>query len=62
MAQVFLCEFCDFSKNPFFQKTPLVAASELIKLKLNKVQNKVRLAIYFFKVTIETLEKGDKCV
>ena len=25
-AQVFSCEFCDFSKNTFFHRTPLVAA------------------------------------
>ena len=29
MAQVFSCEFCEISKNTFFQKTPPVAASEL---------------------------------
>ena len=28
MAQVFSYEFCDISKNTFFHKTPLVAASE----------------------------------
>ena len=27
MAQVFSCEFCKISKNTFFYKTPLVAAS-----------------------------------
>ena len=28
LAQVFYCEFCEISKNTFFQITPLVAASE----------------------------------
>ena len=28
LAQVFSCEFCKISKNTFFHKTPLVAASE----------------------------------
>ena len=27
LAQVFSCEFCKISKNTFFHKTPLVAAS-----------------------------------
>ena len=27
LAQVFSCEFCEISKNTFFQRTPLVAAS-----------------------------------
>ena len=27
MAQVFSCEFCKISKNTFFRRTPLVAAS-----------------------------------
>ena len=29
LAQVFSCEFCEISKNTFFYKTPLVAASLL---------------------------------
>ena len=27
-AQVFSCEFCEISKNTYFHRTPLVAASE----------------------------------
>ena len=27
LEQVFFCEFCEFSRNIFFYKTPLVAAS-----------------------------------
>ena len=27
LAQVFFCEFCEISKNTFFNRTPLVAAS-----------------------------------
>ena len=27
LAQVFYCEFCEISKNTFFHRTPLVAAS-----------------------------------
>ena len=27
LAQVFSCEFCEFSKNTFLHRTPLVAAS-----------------------------------
>ena len=27
LAQVFSCEFCEISKNTFFHRTPLVAAS-----------------------------------
>ena len=29
LAQVFSCEFCEISKKTFFQRTPIVAASEL---------------------------------
>ena len=29
LAQMFSCEFCEISKNTFFHRTPLVAASEL---------------------------------
>ena len=28
LTQVFSCEFCEISKNTFFHKTPLLAASE----------------------------------
>ena len=31
LAQVFSCAFCEISKNTFFNITPLVAASELLK-------------------------------
>ena len=31
LAQVFSCEFCEISKNTFFHRTPLVAASFLIQ-------------------------------
>ena len=30
LAQVFSCEFCEISKNTFFHRTSLVAASEYI--------------------------------
>ena len=30
LAQVFSCEFCEISKNTFFYRTPLVAASDWI--------------------------------
>ena len=29
LAQVFSCEFCEISKNTFFYRTPLVAASDI---------------------------------
>ena len=29
LAQVFYCEFCEISKNTFFQRTPLVDASKI---------------------------------
>ena len=32
LAQVFSCEFCEISKNTFFYRTPLVAASVYWKL------------------------------
>ena len=32
LAQVFPCEFCEISKNIFFYKTPLVAASNHPKM------------------------------
>ena len=32
LAQVFSCEFCEISKNTFSYRTPLVAASEILKL------------------------------
>ena len=28
LAQVFSCQFCEISKNTFYYRTPLVAASE----------------------------------
>ena len=31
LAQVFSCEFCEISKNTFFYRTPLVAASACMK-------------------------------
>ena len=31
LAQVFSCEFCEISKNTFFLRTPLVAASKVPK-------------------------------
>ena len=34
LAQVFSCEFCEISKNTFFYRTPLVAASESSKHKI----------------------------
>ena len=34
LAQVFSCEFCKISKNTFFHRTPLVAASECNKISL----------------------------
>ena len=30
VAQVFFCEFCETSKNTFFHRTPVVAASYLV--------------------------------
>ena len=30
LAQVFYCEFCEISKNDFFYRTPLVAASDVL--------------------------------
>ena len=30
LAQVYICEFCEISKNTFFHRTPLVAASEVV--------------------------------
>ena len=35
LAQVFSCEFCEISKNTFFYRTPLVAASGL---SLNRIE------------------------
>ena len=32
LAQVLSCEFCETSKNTFFYRKPLVAASETIQL------------------------------
>ena len=31
LARVFSCEFCEISKNTFYYRTPLVAASVMIK-------------------------------
>ena len=35
LAQVFSCEFCDFSKNTYFYRTPLVAASASAQQTMN---------------------------
>ena len=47
LAQVFSCEFCEISKNTFFQRTPLVATSDSMsfvnKLILKKYLKIVRL-------------------
>ena len=32
LAQVFSCEFCEISKNSFFHRTPVVAASEFFRI------------------------------
>ena len=34
LAQVFSCEFCEFLSTPFFYGTPLLATSELHKIRL----------------------------
>ena len=35
LGQVFSCEFCDFSKNTYFYRTPLVAASASAQQTMN---------------------------
>ena len=44
LTQVFSCEFCEISKNTFFHRTPLVAASgeitEITPKKVNAVKVK----------------------
>ena len=35
LAQVFSCEFCDFSKKTYFYRTPLVAASASAQQTMN---------------------------
>ena len=44
LTQVFSCEFCEISKNTFFHRTPLVAASgeitEITPKKVNAVKMK----------------------
>ena len=35
LAQLFSCEFCENSKNTFFDRTPLVAASEFCEISKN---------------------------
>ena len=43
LAQVFSCEFCEISKNTFFHRTPLVAASVYyLRKKLSKFSNAQR--------------------
>ena len=37
LAQVFSCEFCEIFKNTFFRRTPLVAASVTINMKLHSM-------------------------
>ena len=34
MTQVFSCKFCEISKNTFFHRTPLVAASSVYRVTL----------------------------
>ena len=31
LAQIFSCNFCEISKNTFFYRTPLVAASDMTR-------------------------------
>ena len=38
LAQVFSSDFCQISKNTFFKKTPLVAASDVTNA-FNKIRN-----------------------
>ena len=52
LAQVFSCEFCEISKNTFFHRTPLAAASGNVKYKclklsslLNDKKNELRYAL-----------------
>ena len=44
-AQVFSCTFCEVSKNTFFYRTPLVAASE-------NIRNKIYLKSDFYKIIL----------
>ena len=43
LAQVFSCEFCEFFKNTFFNRTPLVAASESCKYYSKKLRYPVAI-------------------
>ena len=45
LAQVFSCEFCEISKNTFFNKTPLVVASA------DHMNQRKIINSFFFKVT-----------
>ena len=56
LAQVFSCEFCEISNNTFFDRTPLVAASENIAFLL-KVMLKC-LHDSFWNVSKMTEEKN----
>ena len=37
LAQVFSCEFCEISKNTFYYRTPLVAASDKVNVNTPQV-------------------------
>ena len=58
LAQVFSCEFCEISKNTYFHRTPLVAASGLPKWRSNH-QN-----CFIKKVFLNTSQssQGNNCI
>ena len=51
LAQVFSCEFCEISKNTFFHRTPLAAASD----RLSKSHSILTIAIHMEYMLIQNI-------
>ena len=47
---MFSCEFCEISKNSFFHRTPLVAASVLKITKMAWIVKKTVITVDFWKL------------
>ena len=50
LAHMFSCEFCEISKNSFFHRTPLVAASVLKITKMAWIVKKTVITVDFWKL------------
>ena len=58
LAQVFSCEFCEIFKNTFFDRTPLVAASEYILLHTRDIQAQLLVLMWIVAINWLTFSRN----